>query len=213
MPESSRPEVLLAVPSVEGWVHAGLVERMFLWSQRSGEEFYGLTRWIPIGLKPNDHVRNTVIRHFLHEGEWTHLFMVDHDTVPPPHALDALLRAEKDVISGVTPVRLCDPGDGQMKLVPAVYKWGKASDGSTGYMPWGGTGLCTVDAVGASCLLLTREILTDMPMGGWFRVLFNNQGLMELGQDLSFCEQLHDRGVPIYADFEVQCDHVKTMVL
>ena len=197
--------VLLCIPNL-GWLHADLVERICLWRS------HGMGYYAPVGLKPNDHARNTCVDHFLTATHAEYLLFVDHDTIPPRNAPLDLLRAQKDVISGCTPILKVDPSTGETHKLYVILRRGQAADGSVGLVPFMDEGIKSIDGCGASCLLIHRRVLDGMAFP--FQVLFDPQtGMMQQGQDFTFCANAQDAGFDLFAHFGVMCRHVKEIPL
>lgn len=193
---------MLCVPNL-GWLHAELCDLIHQWRA------LGMRYHAPINLKPNDHARNSCVKHFL-ASRAEYLFFVDHDTIPPWGAPLALLRAQKDVISGCTPTLKRD-SDGELRKVYMVLREGVAPDGAAGLAPYMDSGIKPIDACGASCLMIHRRVLEMVRSP--FRVLFDDDGLSVQGQDFTFCARARAAGVSIFADFGLRCKHVKDIGL
>ena len=77
-----------------GWLHVGLLENLIGWLRD-----YDTILYVPSGLRPIPYARNHCVKAFL-ASDCSHLWFVDADTLPPPDALDNLLSADVDAISG-----------------------------------------------------------------------------------------------------------------
>ena len=201
--EKDLARVMLAIPNM-GWIHADLCELVHHW-RRMGMQYYA-----PSGLKPNDHARNSCVKHFL-ASRADYLFFVDHDTVPTVHAPLTLMRARKDIISGCTPIVTIDPNTKQRVKLYTVNRHGTAPDGSVGLVPATGVGIEEIDACGAACLMISRRVLEAFRFP--FRVRFDEDGLAVLGQDYSFCASAIEAGFKVFVDFNVLCGHYKDVML
>jgi hypothetical protein len=122
--------------------------------------------------------------------------MVDSGTIPPPHALQALLAADVPVISGVVPVRKMD-ADGEIKRIPMTLKYNEHG----GLMPYLGEGVERIDVCGAACLLIRMDVIEAINGPPWFTHAAGD----EAREDFRFCEALAKGGMPLYAHFDVVC--------
>ena len=204
MMENDLRNVVLCIPNL-GWLHTNLCDSIHRW------RMWGASYYAPVGLKPNDHARNSCAQYFLNETAADYLWFVDHDTLPGLHAPVKLVAAQKDIISGVTPVYTEDPNTGRMETVYMVLREGNAPDGSVGLIQYIGEGIERIDACGASCLMIHRRVLESIPFP--FRVRFDENGVCTMGQDISFCKTAKDADFEIFAHYDVPCGHVKDVTL
>lgn len=191
--------VLIAMPNM-GWVRSDLVLPV---ARLLG---LGAALCAPSGLKPTAWARNHCVDAFLAgDREW--LWFVDHDVLPPDHALDLLLAAGKPAITGVVPTMKLDDRDGEVRPTPLTAK--TAPDGNM--RAYGGRGVEPIERCGAGCWLLHRSLF-DVIGPPWFedRVWPPED---RTGQDFTFCEKLAAAGVQLYAHFDVVCRHRKEVDL
>ena len=69
-----------------------------LLSRSSGVEYQ------PMICRPIDVGRNQAVKHFLKQKQFTHLFFLDDDTVPPLDCLHKLLALDEPLVSGIYPL-------------------------------------------------------------------------------------------------------------
>lgn len=208
-PEDSpdRYRIMIAVPNL-GWIRMALVNNLVEWIQ-----IYGGIVHMPEGYRPVSYARNMCVEALL-QSDCTHIWFVDSDTVPQPDAMNLLLGADKDVITGVTRV-LKEDTDKIQKAVPMVAVFDPNAtnpDGTKGgYRPvMRAKGIGPIDVCGASCLMIKRAVfekLGDQP-------LFTEESWGDnRGEDFRFCQKLAEAGVEMWAHFDVKCVHWTTVPL
>lgn len=212
-------KVMIAIPNM-GSIHSELALRLINWSTRGNVAVYA-----PTNLAPVDHARNQCVKTFL-ESDFTHLWFIDADTVPPDHALKSLLQANEPVVSGITPTFKVDPATGSPKKTPMVFAFGESVDfqmedtardketlpSERPLHSVSGEGIQKIDASGASCLMIKREVLEKLQIPA-FKIRYNEKGIAIQGEDLYFSSSLRDAGIPMYANFHVNCFHRKEITL
>ena len=172
----------------------------------------GADIWLPDGLRPIEHARNAIGKRFLEEGDWTHLLMVDSDTVPPPFAMKQMVEDDKDVVTGVTNVERYDANKREWFILPMTCIRGQAPDGTVGLLPVNGVGLKRIHACGASCLMIKRGVLAKLPKP-WFVMSFDEEGLRDQGEDFYFSASVVAAGMDLFADFRIRCKPWKEKVI
>lgn len=170
--------------------------------------------------------RNDVVRTFLQEPskpEW--LLMLDSDMSFDPKIAQQLLDVAHEklrpVVGGLcfgggrvgtpfpTLYRMVNPAKGKGKVTEVIKDYPKDA-------------LCKVDATGAACLFIHRDLLmqmydkfSTMPDGHanphpWFaETVFQGH---EYGEDWTFCMRLAQMKVPLYVHTGVKLGHVKTQL-
>ena len=140
--------------------------------------------------------RNQIHKAFLKSGcEW--LVMLDSDVIPPPDFVEKLLSADKKMIGGWykkkdlfqsgQPVVYDDNG-----LQNGVHYWiGRQS---------AGTGLEKVDAAGAGCWLMHRDVAKAIGETPY--------NMEHGGEDMELCVKVKNAGYEIWIDWDVACAHV-----
>lgn len=171
--------------------------------------------------------RNQIVRDFLAgEGEW--LWLLDTDATFQADLLDSLLAVadpEEIPILGALTHRLKalghdDPtGLPAREVVPVAYQQIRDDEGNwVGYRELAthtADGLLEVDATGAHCILIHRDVLTKMDSPHpypWFRETILASGITA-GEDITFCLTARDHGYPIHIDTRLVAGHVKPMNL
>lgn len=201
--------VMIGIPNL-GKVDSQLMMRMVEWV--GTKQVNDLRVWSPRNLVPHDFARNMIVKEFLESTECTHLFFIDADTVPPRHALKSLLRANKPVVTGCTPTMKHDKNEEETKKQYMIMREGKDIHDDEGIITVWGHGLEQVDFTGGSCLMIKREALEKLEPP-YFKFQYNSDGLRTQGEDFYFCRKLKAAGVPLYANFDVVCNHAKEIIL
>ncbi len=147
-----------------------------------------------------DRARNHLVDRMLHHPiEPTHILFLDSDVLPAPDTLVKLLEAEQPIVSGFYRKRL-PPHE------PVAFV--KDKKGNLQPIAAAGRRLQKVDAVGAGCLLIQREVFKKIK-GPWFTSEWTETG--HLSEDFSFCEKAKKSGYKIYVDTTVTPLHVEPM--
>lgn len=204
-------KVLLAIPNL-GHLHVSLVSIILMWINSRPKGIDEVHIFTPTNVRPHDAARNLVVKHFLENTDCTHLFFIDADTIPPLDALQKLLEANKPVISGCTPTMRLDQYTDEQKVQFMIMRHGIDTRGKEGIITVWGEGVEPIDYTGGSCLLIKREVLEKLPKP-CFKFEYNDDGLVARGEDIHFCNLLAAQGVPLYAHFDVVCNHSKEIVL
>jgi hypothetical protein len=141
--------------------------------------------------------RNDIVNSFLKSTDCKYLFFIDDDICLPPTGLRQLLadsiEHDAPIVTGLYIQR------GEPHL-PVIYR--KTDDGRhifmTKYIP----GLQEVDACGAGCLLIRRDVLETIG-SDWFS--YGDYGVSE---DMAFCMRVKAAGYKIALDASVRCNHL-----
>lgn len=204
---TERPRVMIAIPNL-GNIDTRLMMKLLRWTAMP-TNWSQATIVAPIGQIPHDSARNYCVDQFLQTDD-THLFFLDDDVVPPVDALELLLAADVDVISGLYPSEWFDNDDGYIKkrnnVFSEIRKDGELVEAK-------GKGIVPIRSCGGGCLLIKRHVVEEKVQMPWFKFHYNDRGLMDVGEDVDFCKKVHEAGVQLYAHMGVQCNHVKTSVL
>lgn len=152
--------------------------------------------------------RNRIARQTLGEGA-DYVLMVDNDIVLPSDALAHLLEDPKEVCLGLYASRTAgNIYDGNV----CVYKTGEF-DYKTQYKTQeiqtlleNGVGKVRVHGGGMGCALIRADVFQRLSFPWFDWVNYPDRGI--LSEDLYFCEQCTQNGIPIYADTRVKCGHL-----
>jgi hypothetical protein len=130
-------------------------------------------------------------------GDWDALLTIEHDMVPPPHAIDALVETGAPVAYGVYLLR-----HGSHVLNAWEYVGTRNLGESFTLARYGRqTGIRRVSGVGNGCTLIRREILERFP--------FHDGGGAGQSPDLPFAVDCVRADVLQVAHFGVLCGHVE----
>ena len=160
----------------------------------------------------NIHIlRNDLVEMALRNEDCTHLFFLDSDVVMPPYGLMRLLRRSMeqnmDIVTGIylmkappyAPLAIMRP----KHIITGKKKYNYYFQITQELL----NKVVPVDATGAGCLLIKREVIEAMDPP-WFDVTLQEHGLSAIGEDLYFFDRAIEAGFQPYMDLSVQCDHV-----
>lgn len=194
----------------QGEIRAGTETDMVNWAREYATD-YEFTFFYPAA-RPIPNNRNQIATKFL-EGGYDYLFMLDDDTYPIRNPF-SMLKHNVPVVGGVY------PGRGSLGVSWHVYKFGPDYPEKiffVHYPPEEQVGLKQVDAVATGCMLIKREVVEKMrSLEGFkplFEDMFNENGELITNDDMAFCIKCHKLGIPVYADWDIICDHFKVMSL
>lgn len=191
----SQNQVLIAVPSKEAKLHAALVQNLF---PQVGENPF----LIVAGVSPVAWARNQIVDALL-ASKATHVWMIDDDTIPPKDALSRMLGADKDIISGVTPILR------QNSLHSNV--WENDTPLSMEEIEKK-EGLFTARGVGASCILIKREVFEKMDKP-YFAEMWEKGTGRFMTEDTFFCAEATELGFDVSIDPTIICNHGRSVVI
>ena len=149
--------------------------------------------------------RNSLLEHHFHKDpNWTHIFFIDSDVVPPQDALKKLLLLDADIATGVYPLLLAkglfwsisDESDDWILMTDIAPPQKEPTE---------------IQSCGGGCLLIRREVLVDIKWP-WFKTeyqeIFLNEGKgIKQGEDVFFCKKAIEKGYKIIAEPTVVCKH------
>lgn len=141
--------------------------------------------------------RNDIVKAALkHTPKITHMFFIDDDITVPPDGLLQLLSHDVPVVTGLCIQR-------GFPYLPCVFHRGE--DNKLVHVTKFCEGLQEIDACGAACLLIRRDVLEAVEATGekWF-----DWPASGISEDLAFCERVKKLGYPIALDFAVKCGHL-----
>lgn len=137
---------------------------------------------------------------------------IDSDNPPISNPLD-LVEFNLDIVGLPTPVwHFTDKIKGERPIYENAYKYVPEADA---YTEWPNKeGLQKVDAVGTGCVLYARRVFENPWMRkAPFQRLYNEDGTVERGNDLAFCEKARKQGFMIFAHYDYRCMHFSNLEL
>lgn len=209
--------LLIAVPTM-GSVHPILVSRLIQWGK--GLPDVNVSFYFTFKVAPVDRARNQIVEYFLAaktgDGEpFSHLLMIDSDTIPPFDAVERLLSHRLPVVTGLTPILSYNEKGGWESYDNAFVEVERDANGKVikTHIAERGTGLKEVFRCGASCLLVNRGVFESIDKP-YFKFVPNEDNTSHVrSEDIDFCDRVRDAGFEIYADTDVVCQHYKDIML
>ena len=162
--------------------------------------------YITVKGRPTDYARNSIVRVFVSgQSAFTHLFFLDSDVEPPLDVLDRLLKLDAPLAGGCYPLLMANglrwalsrrDDQGSYQLLEEL------PDKSEPFQ---------VDAGGAGCLLIRREVFgyVNWP---WFRWVERPDG-SQMSEDIYFFQKANKAGFVLKVDPKIICHHFKTINL
>lgn len=212
------PHILIGLPTMSS-IHVLLFAVLMKWHQKAMETGkYSLSIYPSVNVQPVDNARNEIVAHFLSVPEYTHLFFIDSDTVPPMMALDKLLAADKDIISALTPIiehddnyTLEDGRMGQFDSGGHYRLWNVMGMDDQRCMPY--TGIREAKTFGGSCVLIKREVFARLKEP-YFRFKYEDDTGKKtmVSEDIYFAIKALAAGVQSFVDTSIICKHHKPIL-
>jgi GT2 family glycosyltransferase len=186
-------KVSIFIPT-RGFIYAETIQRLNL---------DGLTYSIMTGGVSWSNTLNRCVEAFMDQD--SDLFVcVDDDTIPPEGFLNGLVSGIESGYSIVgAPTLIAKPGG---IFMPNTYY---LKDGE--YEHAFGKGIQEVDAVGSACLAVERRVFQKVKAP--FLESFHKTGVIETGGDLRFCKRAASQGFKIAANYDVLCEHYRSIHL
>jgi hypothetical protein len=153
-----------------------------------------------VGGRTIDAMRNRICDIAL-EGDYTHCCMLDSDMVYQPFTFWELLKADKDIIAGLSVTRLPPPRPVFMQPIEEdewqfLMEW-----------PPGVEGVHECGAIGGAALMLKRDTLRLLPRP-WFRSDQVNAKGLPVSEDVYFCTVARKRGLEVHCHTKVRPQHL-----
>lgn len=144
-------------------------------------------------------LRNDLVKTSLNNG-CSHIIMMDTDQIYPADTIPKLLSHKKPIV-GCLIHRRYPPFD-PLIMTGELNDWKRITE-------WEDGELLKVDATGTGCLLLESWIFDKIPFP-WFEFKKNPDTKLGgiIGEDIWFCHQVKQTGIPIYVDTSVKCGHL-----
>lgn len=206
-----KAKVLIAIPNL-GSMHPLLTMRLLLWATGGAKGVESVSFFMPTGIIPHDSARNFCVQHFLNT-DFTHLFFIDSDVIPPEDALEKLVEADKDVVSGLYHAMRPD-GKGGVLPKWTVFVYADDAEGvPTLASIADGQGVAQIRRAAGGCLMIKRHVLENLVEKPWFKFVYHETGNMYYGEDIDFCAKAEKSGFTVWAHFDVRCQHQKQILI
>jgi len=156
--------------------------------------------------------RNECARQFLNT-KATHLFFLDSDVMAPPGAVERLLLRGGAIVSGLyfqklppfLPEAYWRDGESHRSIAEDLRRRLEAIPFALGPLLLPEPRWMEVDATGAGCLLIRRDVLEKLgeaPFGPCET---------DIGEDIWFCKQAKMAGFDVTLDWSVLCGHLAVL--
>ncbi|MDV6331162.1 hypothetical protein [Asticcacaulis sp. 201] len=224
--------VFIATPCFGGLVTQGFMQSVLALMQYVGPHNIQLT----LALLGNDALitrsRNSLVSSFLNATECSHLLFIDADITFEPEQLIRMLKANKDVVGGIYPLKTLDwerVARAETTEAPeeqALHYVGNPADNAK----WDGD-FATADYAGTGFLLIRREVIVSMIAAyptlryshihayprvkstpdsqyALFECMIDPESGLYLSEDFAFCQRWRDIGGEIWLDTVGKLTHV-----
>lgn len=203
-----RAKVAIGMPTMSQ-VHTFTMMAIVGWiaeAYRTGD--YDISIIPTCGVQPVDKARNQIVDEFL-ESDCTHLLFIDADTIPPPNAIKKMLAADKEIVSGLTPIieyNIKNKDD----IASGYYKKWNCVGMNDKHIKEPYIGLVPIKGAGGSCIMIKRHVFETMKRP-WYRFLDQDDNGKEarIGEDIYFTAMSISAGFQPYCDTSIVCEHWK----
>lgn len=153
--------------------------------------------------------RNLVVERFL-ESSSTHLWFVDSDMTFAPDTVDRLLEADAPIVSALCFGQRYHQKGG-LSFFTVMFR--REPDGFVRVEDYPPDEVIAVDAVGAGCILIHRDVFEDPNVRDpgllpWYAEIADTE--IVYGEDVTFCLRARKAGWPVKVHTGVQAGHIKT---
>jgi len=190
-----------------GTTAAGWEAQVMAWMREKSDK-YSFEIFFPVG-RPIPDNRHKIVKRFL-EGDWEYLVMLDDDNPCYKNIFD-LLDLDLPVVGGVYPGKKDDG------IVFFAFDT-EEKDGTTVFHQVAlekRHGLQEVGAVATGLIVIKREVIQKIIDKRWlpFEEGFDEDGILNYGDDMGFCKKCKDLGIPVHAHFDYVGSHMKEVDL
>lgn len=177
-------QILVAVLAHTRWIHTQLARQLIDMAKTDLKPDF---LYVEAGMV--DEARNFAVKQAIDE-KYDYLMMIDHDNPCTKNPLELILY-DKDIIFCPTPTM----NRGALGYNVSPFKNQKP-------------GLIKVHDAGTGCVLISRKALEGIPKP-LFETKLDKDGLMEQGEDITFCQKARDAGFDLYSHTDFACHHYK----
>ena len=154
--------------------------------------------------KPYENNLHHIVNDFM-KGDYDFWLNIDSDNPPMHNPLD-LIELDKDIIGLPTPIWHYVGKKGERPIYWNGYDYDQSNDAYREHPVR--EGLQKVDAVGTGCILISRRVFENEQMRKKpFERKLNEDGTVNKGNDISFCERVREQEFEIYCHYDYPCDH------
>jgi len=165
-----------------------------------------ITIYQPCTLSVED-ARGRLTLKFMKEEHFTHLFFLDDDVMCPDGTIERLLKHDVDVASANYPLYI------NGRIHSCGYDWGTDEKKKVKPYEIHTRGFREVGAIGLGACLIKRHVLSKVFKYPCYRMLYSLNYEMIQTDDITFSKFVKNAGFKIYVDFDIQCDHFKSVSL
>lgn len=189
------------------WIHKHVVHKLLLLMQDG--------RYKVNIIMPSHKIYENNLHHIVNEfmaGPYDFWLEINSDNPPMNNPLD-LVQLDRDIIGLPTPIwHFTGEKKRERPVYWNAYDYDKESEMYKEHQVR--EGLQKVDAVGTGCILISRRVfeLPEMRKAPFMRK-WNEDGTMEKGNDIMFCERARSHGFEIYCHYDYPCDHFSELSL
>lgn len=206
---ATKPVVLFAVPTYSGKMHVTIGTALYEAAALSAKhEFpYEICPIQVVGVRGIDAARNQIVQILMSDPRIASVLQVDDDMGLHGSNWPRLLLNPAPISSGLAFGWQSGDHGRVPQVLPVQYRI-EPTGSFTSIPPPSGTDLYEVDAIGAACLHVRREVFQKMD-APWFKFEFGRMGNVECGEDQYFCRKAHALGYKVVVDPNVRIEHYK----
>lgn len=199
-------KVLVSIPNT-GWIHK---HTAFVALRLANEKRHEVNIIMPTHNPFENNLHHIIVD--LLKGDYDYWLTIDADNPPINNPLD-LIDLDKDIIGLPTPVyHFTGKIKGERPYYFNAYDYVEGEDAYREHKEM--KGLQKVDAVGTGCVLFKRRVFEHPNMqNGCFTRKLKENGCVDKGNDISFCERARENGFEIYAHYDYMCRHFNEIEL
>ena len=181
-------KLAIGIPLSWNYVPADFFDSMMLMDKHGAEI-------IRASSGPIHEMRNNIVVKALQLG-CTHIMCLDGDMVYPPDTITRLLAHNVEIVGALTFKRFPN-------FEPLLFAGEQHNMWLMDPIP---DGLVEVTATGTACLLIKTSVFdkVDYP---WFEFI-NDKEANRVGEDINFCYNASNAGIPIYVDTTIRTEHL-----